>query len=344
MTSSHEAAGPDQLSGPGPTGARAGRPDLSDGDTAGSIVVEERGKVLVGRIHGSAHAELTPGVIVDLADLVTRADSTPSVRAVVLTGVHPRRFVAHASVPWLREGGSSPFELGDVGAATVAAAAAVARRAAPELVERTRLSGAADLELFHETLLHMNRSGAVFVAALNGSALGGGCELALACDYRVMADGPFMFGQPEILLGLIPGGGGTQRLPRLIGTSSALLHILQGDPMTPAQALAAGAIDEVTSEAALLARAVERADYLGSRDKAAIAAAKNCVYFGGSMPLVDGLHLERQQFLRRAASVRAQHLMASYQAMTQDQQDLPFYRPESYAEALRLGYVPDTAP
>ena len=80
----------------------------------------------------------------------------------------------------------------------------------------------------HETFLRMNRCGAVFIAALNGSALGIGSELALACDYRLMADGDHVIGQPEILLGFPPGGGGTQRLVRLVGTHQGLKRMLDG--------------------------------------------------------------------------------------------------------------------
>ena len=99
-----------------------------------------------------------------------------------------------------------------------------------------------------QTFLRMNRSGVIFVAALNGSALGLGAEFAWACDLRVMADGDFFIGQPEVLLGIIPGGGGTQRLTRLIGTHRSLVAILEGKPFTPAEALANGAVDEVVPQ------------------------------------------------------------------------------------------------
>ena len=91
------------------------------------------------------------------------------------------------------------------------------------------------------------RSGVIFVAALNGSALGLGAEFAWACDLRIVADGDFFIGQPEVLLGIMPGGGGSQRLTRLIGTHKSLVAILEGTPFTPAQALANGAVDEVVA-------------------------------------------------------------------------------------------------
>ena len=81
--------------------------------------------------------------------------------------------------------------------------------------------GVVELERMHKTFLKMNRSGVVFVAALNGSTLGLGAEFAWANDLRVMADGDFFIGQPEVLLGIMPGGGGTQRLARLVGPAKA---------------------------------------------------------------------------------------------------------------------------
>ena len=134
----------------------------------------------------------------------------------MITGTHPERFVAHANLRWLQEGGAASPTVGPRGAAAVVHTARATRAVAGvrKLADRTPLSGAMELLDVHETFLRMNRCGAVFVAALNGSALGIGSELALACDYRLMAAGDHVIGQPEILLGFPPGGGGTQRLVR----------------------------------------------------------------------------------------------------------------------------------
>src|SRR2546423_12300920 len=106
----------------------------------------------------------------------------------------------------------------------------------------TRLKSLLQLDRFHATFLKMNASGTIFVAALNGSALAIGAEFAWACDLRIMADGDFVIGLSEVLLALIPGGGGSQRLTRLIGTRQSLAAILEGKPFTPAEALALGAV------------------------------------------------------------------------------------------------------
>ncbi|WSP77877.1 enoyl-CoA hydratase/isomerase family protein [Streptomyces sp. NBC_01236] len=202
------------------------------------------------------------------------------------------------------------------------------------------MRGALQLERLHTTFLRMNGSGVIFVAALNGSALGLGAEFAWACDLRVMADGDFFIGQPEILLGIIPGGGGTQRLTRLIGTHRSLVAILEGKPFTPAEALANGAVDEVVPQDEVVARAVELAEHLGARSKGSVAAAKRSVYFGGSMSLADGLHVERTEFFTRVLSKEGQELMLDYMETTDATGELPLYTPDTYAQALASGAVP----
>ena len=149
--------------------------------------------------------------------------------------------------------------------------------------------------------MKMNASGVIFVAALNGSALGLGAEFAWACDLRVMADGDYFIGQPEVLLGIMPGGGGSQRLPRLIGTHKSLVAILEGKPFTPAQALANGAVDDVVAPDDVVTRAAELAEYFGKRTKGSVEAIKRSVYFGGSMSLAEGLHVERTEFFRHGS-------------------------------------------
>src|SRR5438093_8391189 len=147
------------------------------------------------------------------------------------------------------------------------------------LAGMTRLKTLLQLDGLHATFLKMNASGTIFVAALNGSALAIGAEFAWACDLRILAAGDFVLGLSEVLLALTPGGGGSQRLPRLIGTQQSLVNILEGKAFTPAEALALGAIDEVIPQNKLLARAIERAEYLSLRSKQSIGAIKRSLYF-----------------------------------------------------------------
>jgi enoyl-CoA hydratase/carnithine racemase len=210
-------------------------------------------------------------------------------------------------------------------------------RGIERLLERTPAAGLVALERFHETLLGMNRSGAVFVAALNGSAMGGGCELALACDIRMMADGAFAIGQPEILFGFPPGGGGTQRLPRLLGSAKALRLVLDGGPVSPADALQLGLIDELVPREVLLDRAIALAARLGARPKAGVAASKRAVYEGGSLPLGDGLRLERSEFMVAFGTREAENAMAAYQDRLERTGELPGYDREALERALDTG-------
>ncbi len=308
----------------------------------GRIDVEARGHVLIARLDGGPHALMGLNMAKELAALVDKAESDEAVRAVVLTGTHPERFVAHADVRWLQEGGKAIPKVGR-GAASAIARVSKTVRAIPPLAAAasvTPLEGGMQMDVLHGTFLRMNRCGVVFVAALNGSALGLGCELAQACDVRLMADGDFFIGQPEVLLGILPGGGGTQRLPRLVGAHRALMMMLEGRPVPPAKALEIGLIDEVVPAAALLARAVEKGEYLGSRPRDAIAAIKRAVYLGGSMTLDEGLHLENTEFIALAPSATAQSLMVGYLDRTERDGDLPFYAPAIYDEALAGGRLP----
>ena len=134
------------------------------------------------------------------------------------------------------------------------------------------------------------------VAAISGFALGGGLELALCCDFRIATKGARL-GLPEINLGLIPGWGGTQRLPRLIGRPRALRMILSGEPLNAAQALEWGLVDELAESFAELRPAAERllARYQG-KSRGALGLAKRAVIEGGQLPLAEGLELESELF------------------------------------------------
>ncbi|MGH7646968.1 MAG: enoyl-CoA hydratase/isomerase family protein, partial [Gemmatimonadaceae bacterium] len=133
------------------------------------------------------------------------------------------------------------------------------------------------------------------IAAVNGYCLGGGMELALACDFRI-ASTAARFGQPEVNLGLIPGGGGTQRLPRIVGLGAALKLVLTGDMVDAAEALRLGLVEEVVEPAALLDRALALAESIATKSPVAVAAAKEATRAALSLPLDDGLKLETALF------------------------------------------------
>jgi enoyl-CoA hydratase/carnithine racemase len=134
----------------------------------------------------------------------------------------------------------------------------------------------------------------VIVAAINGHCLGGGLEMALCCDFRVAAEGSYRIGLPEVTLGLLPGTGGTQRLPRLIGRQKALDFLLRGTTMPPQDALAAGIVDEVVAAAELVEKAVERARAYATGPTFAIGRIKRATVQGCGMRLDEGRTLERQ--------------------------------------------------
>lgn len=308
----------------------------------GRIEVERQGSVWIARLDGGPLGLMGLNMAEELAALLDRVEEDASVDAVVFTGTHAKRFVGHADVRWLQEGGASIPKLG-LGAASAVARTSKAIRGVTgleALAGLTPLDGGMQLDKLHDTFLRMNRSGVIFVAALNGSALGLGSEFAQACDLRLMADGDFFIGQPEVLLGINPGGGGTQRLTRLVGTHRALLLMLEGRPVRPKQALEIGYVDEVVPPDELLELAIERARYLGSRPRSARQAIKRAAYLGGSATLEEGLHMERTEFIHISPGDTAQTLMTEYLRRTDREGDLPFYDPETLEETLRRGALP----
>ena len=136
----------------------------------------------------------------------------------------------------------------------------------------------------------------VTIAAVAGYALGGGCELAMACDLRIAAD-TAKFGQPEILLGIIPGGGGTQRLPRLVGPAKAKEMILTGRQVDAEEALRIGLVDQVVPAAELHDRAMAFAAELARGPAVAHGLAKRAIDRGIDLKLSAGLELEQELFV-----------------------------------------------
>ena len=229
-----------------------------DGDLV-HLTRSDDGVALVELDNGKANT-LSGAVLARLADVVAELAADPP-GAVVVTG-QGRMFAAGA-------------EISEFGGPNEAAAVAGA---------------------FHRALDALAALPVMVVAAVNGYALGGGCEVALACDLRIAADDA-VFGQPEILLGIIPGGGGTQRLARVVGPSRAKDLICTGRQVRADEALTMGLVDRVVPAADLLAEATALAASFASGPRRAIALAKQAVDVGLDGALADGLVLERRLFV-----------------------------------------------
>jgi enoyl-CoA hydratase len=133
------------------------------------------------------------------------------------------------------------------------------------------------------------------IAMINGFCLGGGCELAISCDLRIASDAA-RFGQPEVNLGLIPGGGGTQRLPRLVGLGHAMRLILTGDMIPAAEAKEIGLIEMVVPAEDLRQKTLEMAAKIASKSPLTLKVAKEAVRASQQLPIDDGITYERDLF------------------------------------------------
>ena len=217
------------------------------------------GVALITLANGKVNA-LSTELLAEIRDAATELTDRPA-GAVVVTG-GDRLFAAGADISQF----GGPSEAAVIGAAFHGALDAVA--AIPRFV----------------------------IAAVSGYALGGGCELALACDYRIASERA-VFGQPEILLGVIPGGGGTQRLPRLIGASRAKEMCLTGRQVRADEALRIGLADEVVTPEELLDRAIGLAAQVASGPSSAQAICKRVIDEGLGETLSDGLLREQRGFV-----------------------------------------------
>lgn len=146
----------------------------------------------------------------------------------------------------------------------------------------------------HEVLFKIQRTPKIFIAAINGHALGGGLEIALAHDLRFAAEGNYRIGLPEVTLGLLPGNGGTQRLPRIVGRAKALDMMITGDPVSPQEAHELGIVQRLFPADQLIEKAVEYARRIAGGATYAIGLIKMAVNEGLEVSLDSGMAIERQ--------------------------------------------------
>ena len=232
------------------------------------VVIEDR--VAVVTIDHRPVNALNRQTIEELGQAFDGIAADPAVKAVVLTGGGSLAFVAGADVKEVAQLGSGE------------AAKAIAA-------------------LGHGVLLSIQRLGKPVIAAINGVCLGGGCELAMACHIRISGDRA-RFGQPEINLGIIPGWGGTQRLPRLIGRAKATEWILTGDMYTAQEALRLGLVNQVVPQDQVLKAAKDLARKIAAKGAVAIRESLRAIDQGLDLPLEQGLAREAEAFGRIAAT------------------------------------------
>ena len=312
-----------------------------------TLQLDQNGRVLTVRYSVPPLNFLTIAGIRDLDRLTSSVDDDPTIGAVVLTGGVVGRFLTHAD----------PREFGSFQALPH-----------PQLSMRTmefvvpllnlvlgipgvvpaleRFGGAAGKGLgmgyrWRRTVLRMNRSRVVYIAAINGPTMEGGQEIVLACDLRYVADSAALrMGQLEMLVGVIPGGGGTLRLQRALGTARAIEHILEAAPVTATEALELGLVHRVVPEQELLGEAEATAARLARRSPMAIAAVKRCLYFGWHLPIGRAFNLEFAGFLATGFSPAAGRALPAFLDDLQRLGDTPeLADPKPWVEGTRVDLV-----
>ncbi len=252
--------------------------------------IEQRDRVQIWTISNPPMNYMTAAMAQELTELVGKAENDEGVRAIVLTGGIEGKFITHYSVDELAVAAADPAECA---------------RTFPELEEG-----------FHRLLNRIMLMPKAVIAAINGDCMGGGYELALACDFRLAADGPYQIGLPEAVLGILPGGGGTQRLPRLIGRGRALEVMLFGRVYHPREAERMGMVNRVLAPETLMSFALDWGRTLAQRPPRSIAAIKRAVYLGADRDLEGGLYIERSEMRDVMCSEDARTIMNAYNAAT----------------------------
>ncbi len=309
----------------------------------GAVETERDGRVLIVRVDNPPRNLMDRGLVADLTALLRSVEGDPTLGAVVVTGKPADLFITHYDVAEMVEGAEQgmPQVSASVAGASYRALSVVARLpGAKQALRRTPAGGTLDLQALHGLFTRMERLDKAVIAAINGQALSIGCEFSLACDIRYMADDARAIGLPEMTLGVMPGGGGTQRLSRAVGQARALELILEARCLTPAEALEAGIVHRVVPHAELLEAAVETGHRLARRPNFSTRAVKRAVLDGASRPLPVGLATERSWWLAAAVRPPARRAMQRYVDDVRRSERLP-WEDEETREAWRQGTVVD---
>jgi enoyl-CoA hydratase len=237
------------------------------------LLIDKDDPIWVVKFHNPPHSYMDSLTAEELAGFLDEVEASDAVRAVILTGAKPGVFIRHYDVAELLRTGSAMAERG---------------------LEFSPDRPVPETEV-HRCLRRMETIPVPFIAAVNGTAMGGGFEMALACDLRLVQAGRFDLGLPEINVGLLPGAGGTQRLSRLLGQGRAMEMILLGRILSPREVCEAGLALECV-EGDVLQRAREVAERIVASSSKGVAHIKRLVRGADDGSLDAGLALERTLF------------------------------------------------
>ena len=244
------------------------------------ITMQRTGRILTILLNRPPTNALSVAFGRELFDAFTEADLAEDVTVVVITSALEKSFIAGADIK--------------------------------EMASMDRTASEAFSKLLQDANNLLPRMKKVVVAAINGHALGGGCELAMACDYRLMKKGKALIGLPEATLGILPGAGGTQRLPRLVGLSKAMDILLRGKAMGPEEALAIGLVDRLIEPESFMEEVMTFAELLASGAGKAMGYIKAAVYEGIDLPMKQALEIERKCGLENLETHDAKEGLAAF--------------------------------
>ena len=244
------------------------------------ITMKTEGRVLTISLNRPPTNPLNGEFGLELFNAFTEAEQRDDITVVVITSALEKAFIAGADIK------------------EMAAQDAAAAENFSKLLQET-----------NNTLTRMKK---IVIAAINGHALGGGCELAMACDYRLMTSGKAFIGLPEAGLGIIPGAGGTQRLPRLIGLTKALDMLLRGKTVTPQEALEIGLVDHLIAPENFQEEVLTFATQLASGAGKALGYIKAAVYEGIDLPMAQALAVERKYSAENSTTYDAKEGLTAF--------------------------------
>ena len=234
--------------------------------------IEDNGNYVICYLSNPPTHTLTSSGVNEIHRFLDRIEKRDDLRVLAFTGDGENVFIKH-------------YEVGEL-----------ANTAERNLETKKDKQDPKELHAFHTMLLRLRDLDAIVVAGINGNTAGGGCEFSLGCDLRIMADGNFLIGLPETSVGILPGGGGTQRLSRLIGSSRALDLILHAQLLSPKEAFDLGIINKLVSQVSFNQELISYCEDLSNRAPIALQQVKKIIHQGLEMTLEESLLVEQKAF------------------------------------------------